>query len=110
MTTGPDPWEEVAIVTRHPLGRSKLLRRPNLPYLLAIVAASAVLIPFLLFAEPFATGENAIAASTAATNTTTAITVAGGISTTIASTTGAAATTSPFARGGPARTPPTRHE
>lgn len=42
----------------------------NLPYSMAIVVSLALLIPFLLFADPFASGEAAASGTTGATVTT----------------------------------------
>ena len=89
MTTGRDPWEATTTSTSRPTGFGGPSPGPNLPYLLAIVVALALLVPFLLYAEPFGTGDDSVAATGSI-----ATTVAGDTATT-ASTTGATATTAP---------------
>ena len=88
MASGQDPWELTPTVARHPDGPRRLPGGPNLPSIVMIVVALGTLIPFLMIAEPFSTGDEASAATTTTTGVATTLsTVAGETSTTIASTT-----------------------
>lgn len=73
MSTGRDPRSGYSTATRRPAGGVSLFSGPNVPYFLMVVVALAVLIPFLMLAEPFTAGGSTTAESstTAAVETTT---------------------------------------